>query len=393
MFDVDPIFSQLEALFTSIDTKLVQTKSFLNTSSFECVCLASFEDAIDLKLQQSRHDMINKMKKYLNTTFKSGARKIIYVPRQNCIDSKILLKLIDFSFSTNYWDLKLNNLDLFVNNSSFHENSKDKFYVQSKPSIFFTPRIHKLILSKEIHINLVENRSKRLEFQVVKNNHVVLVTESWNLKFYQTYQILSFNFYILLLIKDEYQSRLLLYYYDKEKNDILIIKQRTLDLKLKMHLMNKFEIIFLISDSFYRYIIFDFDLEFVEFFGQSISPSELFYINETWTLLQLSFNRAFVYAYNYAKSKHFIKIINRFSGHTISNIYFEKTPRFNQIKMDSSFRLLVKINEKRLAYLDSSGNFLSYIKSNEIGKFKNIDLVSSEFIYFFNIPNVVSCIA
>ncbi|RMZ94827.1 hypothetical protein BpHYR1_032875 [Brachionus plicatilis] len=392
MFQTDHICSHIDTLFSSIDSKIVQTKTLLSSTSFELVCLASFEDTIDRKFQQSRHDMISKLKKYLNMSLSSGDR-VIYVPKQNSIDCNNLLKLIDFSFSTNHWDLKLHNIHLFLHTSCLHENPWQQNYIQARPSVFFTPKKHKLILCKDIHLNLVENKFKRLEFEVVKNNHVVLVTESWNLKSYQTYQILSFNFYILLLIKDQYQSRLVLYYYDNEKNDILVVKQKTLDLKLKMHLMNRFEIIFLISDAFYRYIIFDFNLEFVEFFGQSISPSEPFYINETWTLLQLSFNKAFIYAYNYAMSMHFIKIISRFSGHTVRSIYFEKTPGFNQIRMDSSFRLLVKINENSLAYLDSSGNFLFNLKSSLSAKFKHIKLVSDKFIYFYNIPNVISCIA
>lgn len=391
MFNIDQICSQIDALFISVESQLVQTNDLLNSSNFELDCLASFENSVDQKLKQSRHDMINKLKKHLNKSFKSKD-KVIYVPKHDFIDCKILLKLLDFNFSTNHWDLKLQNIDIFVHRSSFHENLKDKFYFQEKPSVFFSPRKHKLILNKDIHLNLVENRSKKLEFQVVKNNHVILITESWNLKFYQTYQILSFNFYILLLIKDEHQTRLLLYYYDKQKNDILIVKQRILDLKLKIHLMNRFEIIFLISDAFYRYIIFDYNLEFVEFFGQNISPNEIFYVNETWTLIQLSFNRAYIYAYNYIRSKHFIKILNRFSGHTISNIYFETAPKFNQIKMDSSYRLIVK-NENNLVYLSSNGKFLRNLNSKKISKFKNFDLVSNEFIHFFNIPNVVSCVS
>jgi hypothetical protein len=269
-------------------------------------------------------------------------------------------------------------------------------YVQAaKPSFKFNPKVQKLVLSKDLSVSLCENEFKKLFFLIQHNqsNQILLKSESFSLKFYQSYQVISFGYYILLLIKDEYESRLSLYFYDRIKNDLLNLKQRRFDVKLKIHLMNSFEIIFLLNDPVHRYVVLDYDLDVVQLFGQSAYKSKPYYINETSSLIQLTYNRAYLYSYDYQKMLHYVQIMNRFTGLTVGKVFLSKATRFNQIKLDSSNRMLIRFNDSNFRYFDSNGEYLFDLKSKCINEYKNFEFISNYSIYFSNIPNVIRCIA
>ncbi|CAF1073158.1 unnamed protein product [Brachionus calyciflorus] len=394
MTQCEKTFSQLDTLFDSIDSKIHFIQSKINSCNFEKYCLDYFSNNFELRLNESRVNLISRLDHSLKNNIKY-LKNTFFFAKNEPLGYKTFLKILDLEFSHNLFDLKLRHLDLFINDSSFYHNKNESLYIQVRPSLNFTPRIQKLVISQDLSLNLVENQPKNLFYQIVNNlnNQIIFKSEIFQIKYYQTYQVLSYGYYFMLLIKDDYESRVLVYYYDKLKNEILNLKQKIFNFKIKIHLMNKFNLIFVLNDSAHRYVVLNYDLELIEFFGQSQNKRKPFYVCESSSLIQLTFNKAYIYAYCEQKMRHFIKIINRFTGLSIKNVYLNKLARFNQIKVDPSNRLLIKFYDNSLNYFDSNAEFLFDIKSKTAKSYKNFEFISNSFIYFSNIPNVIRCIA
>lgn len=227
---------------------------------------------------------------------------------------------------------------------------------------------------------------------IIKIENTVLdkdvYTSRLRLKYDQSYQVLSYGLFVVVLVYNDFQSHFNLLYFDRYAQELVLVKQKMIPCRVNMHSMNRNEIICMhvSRQATDRYIAFDYEFNQTAHFGQKTDPKRGFFIRDA-SLIGLSFTRIYLYFYNIKTQRHCVKILNRLNGlvEKIIDIDSNQKAKFNCVKLDSSFRLMIRCchNKDTIRYFDSNGEFLFKIQHPFcFGKFKNFDQISDNFMSF-----------
>ena len=252
-------------------------------------------------------------------------------------------------------------------------------------------KITRLHLSERLLMNLTE-ATKNSKTIGIKIEDTELSQEIYSsrlrLKYDESYQVVSYGQYIVILVFNDFQSHLNLLYYDRFLNELIVAKQRSLNSRVTLHSMNRNEIVCMqvsrhASD---KYLAFDYEFEQTAKFGQKANPREPFYIRDA-SLIGISLNRIYLSFYDIRTQKHCVKILNRLSGRVERIIDLECNQKaiFNSIRLDSSFRIMIRCGrcEDRVRYYDCNGDYLFDIEHQFcFGKFKCFEQISDNCICF-----------
>lgn len=193
--------------------------------------------------------------------------------------------------------------------------------------------------------------------------------------------VLSHQSKIICLFNDPVKKHNILSVYN---DDLSLVQTRVLDYNLMLCSLLDNEIIcWNVSDT--KCFVFDFSLNLVSSFGQLEDENEPFYF-ENGILIESSKELFLIYYFDKEELKHFIKIINRSSGHLTGVIHFDFNFFSKMIRIDNKSNILVKLYEPadELKYYDSNGNLLKVFRNTDLSKYNRIDLSQDDDIICYD---------
>jgi hypothetical protein len=337
-------------------------------------------------------------------TFSIQVQKLFYTENSviKTMDNSYVVKLIDHIFKRNNLFLKFKYFNLFYNGIQ----KVNLYYGMSEKMVL---KKNKIVLSKQRTFYFTEFSDKTC-YMLIRDdlsNRDLVKSSIIYLRYFENYQFLATDTHIIGLFYDDYCFVLKLYTVKNE--NFTLISSKTFKFKIILHSINKHEIICLTNQiNANRYLALSYDLDIIDRFGQKIDEDKPFYFGDG-SLINCSINKIFVYFYDHREQKHSIKIMNRSSGKTEKNCLIDLPlgTKFKQIKIDSSFRILIfsemslsmKNTEEKeeidctgyckkirnsILYFDTDGKFLFRIKSNLFMDLKSFDLTSEDDLYFID---------
>lgn len=232
--------------------------------------------------------------------------------------------------------------------------------------------------------------SKSIELKIENTRTGIDVyTSRLRLKYDQSYQVLSYGLFVLILVYNDFQAHFNLLYFDSYLQELVLIKQRIHSGRVNLHSMNRNEIVCLQASrqASERYLVLDYDLNETTRFGQKNHPNRPFYVRDA-SLIGLSYTHIYLYYYDIRSQRHSVKILNRLSGLVTRLIDLERGNKerkanFNWVKLDSSFRLIIRssCHDDCVNYHDYDGKFLFRVQHPVcFGKFKHMEQISDHFL-------------
>ena len=321
-------------------------------------------------------------------------KKLFYIENSviKTLANFYILKLIDHIFNRNNLYIRFKYFKLCYNATqqvNLHYGLNENLALKK----------NKIVLSKQRTFYFSEFPDKTC-YMLIRDdlrNLDLVKSPTIYLRCFENYQFLAYDIYIVGLFYDDYSFVVKLYKVKDE--NFTLISSKTFKFKIFLHSINKYEIVCLTNQiNSNRYLALNYDLNKIDSFGQKVDEKRPFYFGDG-SLINCSFNKIFIYFYDRIKQRHAIKILNRSSG-MLEKFGFIDLPeftKFNQIKIDSSFRILIldEINSKvttkkrinSLNYFDANGKLLFKIKSNLFRDLKSFDLTSEDHLYFIDYNN------
>jgi hypothetical protein len=397
---MDLEFELLELRLINIERKLIQKKFDLE-NKYENINRNISKKVYDLfhdELNKSRNKMINQINKSFDDLISNVNKKrfkyLNYLKfkenRFESINENFILKYLDYLLSKNYLYLKFKYIKFFEANQQLEINAsfKDIYNLNNLNYLneFKTlVKVNRIVLRHNRIFYFVETIHRNCFMLITDENNFLIVRSSIiNLRHFEYYQFIANGKHIVALFYDDHNYIIKLF--DLNLNQL---QMKIFDYRINLHSMNKYEIVcFSNKIKSDRYLVLNHELDVIYTFGQKLDIRKPFYFGDG-SLIQMSFNKIFIYFYDIFEQKHSIKILNRQTG-LIEKILNVDNTKYQFIKMDSSGRLMIKsINPNRdfyfsIDYYETNGDKLYKVKCDQLSNETNFDLTYDDKLYSFN---------
>lgn len=194
--------------------------------------------------------------------------------------------------------------------------------------------------------------------------------------------VISWNLSLVSLFYNPKDNRKhILSFYDK---DLRLLAVKSIELDLNLCSLNENEIVCWNStDKVCQ--IYDFNLNLISSIGQHVSEHIPYYFSNG-ILIEASQTLILFYYFHEDEEKHFIKIMDRKTGHLTGIINFDFNYFSKMIRIDSESNILVRLYEpnNEIKYFDSKGKLLKIFSNNELTKIGRIDLSQNDDIVCYD---------
>lgn len=402
---MDLEFDLLELKFINIESALIQNKFDLE-NKYENLIRRLDKNVNDLfynELNKSRDKMIDQT----NTSFdnlisnvnKKRFKSLNYVKfkenQSESMNEQFILRHVDNLLLKNYLYLKFKYIKFYETdqqteiNASFKDiyNLNNLNYLNQFKTLV---KVNRIVLKHDRIFYFIETINRNCFMMITdENNRLIVRSSIIHLRHFEHYQFIANGKHIVGLFYNDHHYVIKLF--DLNLNQL---QMKVFDYRINLHSMNKYEIVcFTNQIKSDRYLVLNHDLDVIYTFGQKLDERKPFYFGDG-SLIQLSFNKIFIYFYDIFEQKHSIKILNRNTG-LIEKILSIENTKYQYLKMDSSGRLLIKsVNSKRdskfsIDYYDTNGDYLFKVKCDQLLNETNFDLTYDDKLYCFNRSKII----
>jgi hypothetical protein len=378
------VIDQLESQFERIEKKLVATRTSieLKCAEHESSCVGFLLEHFVNRLNHVRETLIESLNKHLEMLLKQFAdsslrqiirlfdSKLLFVESQKVFNTPLILQLFELIFNREKLILNFKYFDLHSTAYLLKETQTTK----STPSPVNQPKCLRIVVSSEKVFYFVEMKNRQCFMQIKnKQDQVLIKSASFYLRFFEHYQLLADEKYVLILVYDEVIAKL--YLFNLNNNEFNLSASRTFDCRINLHSMGKHEIVLYTNKINERYVALNYKLEQIDSFGQNVDQKKRFYFADA-SLIKCSFDSLYLKFYDAKTQLHQIKQFSRLSGKLLRTISFDTPPANRQlISFDSngSFFVFKTLKSASIELYDTNGKYLTSVRSSLLNEIKSFE--------------------